>query len=592
MSITTTEEYVVETLLTTDQQTPNSKSTFARYGLTTLDVLMCFAAMIVMCAYTPFFHTWFWAPRMAVVIAAVVPGAIALGVLAARGDRAARVATGFLGWALVAAAFSDNWWLSLRGTIAQSTFVLSYMAALGLWALAQSMSQSGRRLMLWTVFAGVGLNAIAGALQVVLQLEGGNLGLSGGRAVGLTPNPIELAAFVLIGIFVCLQLFAEHPTRSRTVLPVALVFFGAVLAFTSTRVALIAFAIVSVGALVSRRSRRQVLGTSIAAFGIAVGIGIARLVGDGTDALARAAASGGGRTDWWIAGWNAFLDRPVVGWGAGRFRSAIQGDLSFAHIAANQDSQAIPDAHNLLVNMTVDFGIVGLMLFGAFCWFVARRVAGVYSLALIAVPIIWLLQPVAQTTMLVYMILLGIAVSSGEASDSSSQPSPDTSTVKSWVWATATIIGVGAASWLMVAEYRLAQASLDLDGEAFAAAEAMYFGDPLVSDIGARLWIGRSMLDTAAESRILPQMERSADLEPTRAYFQARVASELARLGDYPAAEQRARRALDLQPTSSLAWGTLMNIAEQTDNSGLRSEAMLSLCALGLDTCDDSSLTD
>ena len=55
--------------------------------------------------------------------------------------------------------------------------------------------------------------------------------------------------------------------------------------------------------------------------------------------------------------------------------------------------------------------MVLLIVFGL-C--VARRAAGVYALALIAVPIIWLLQPIALTTVIVYMVLLGIAVTSSD----------------------------------------------------------------------------------------------------------------------------------------------------------------------------------
>ena len=592
MLATTTDENIVETVDIADCPTTESTSTFARYGLTTFDVLLCFAVLIVMCAYTPFLYTWFWAPRMAVVLAAVLPGSIALGVLVAKGDRAAQAGAAFLAWALVAAAFSDNWWLSLRGTVAQSTFVVSFIAAFGLWALAQSMSRAGRRLMLWTVLVGVSINAFVGALQVVFQLKGGNLGLLGGRAVGLTPNPIELAAFVLVGIFVCLALWAGESGRAATPIVLGLFSFGVALAFTSTRVGLIAFVVVSVGWIVQRRDRRRMIGVSIVVLGVAAGIGISRLVagnGNGTDLVARAGDSGGGRTDMWIAGWHALLERPVVGWGAGRFRSAIQGELSFARVAAKQDSQAIPDAHNIIVNMAVDFGLPGLVLFLAFCWLAARRVSGIYSLALVAVPIIWLLQPIAQTTVLLYMVLLGIAVSSGRDRDHSIPLRLDTSAVKPWIWATATVIGFGAASWLMVAEYRLSQAVLHIDGEAFVAAEAMYFGDPIVSDLGSRIWIARSLFDPAAEPKILPQMERSAEMEPTRAYFQARVASELNRLGDYEAAEQRARRALELQPTSSLAWSTLHKVAEQTDDDGLSAEAAAALCLLGLNECDSRS---
>ena len=84
-----------------------------------------------------------------------------------------------------------------------------------------------------------------------------------------------------------------------------------------------------------------------------------------------------------------------------------------ARIAANGDSQAIPDAHNIFVSMAVELGVPGMMLLVVFGFCVARRATGVYALALIAVPIIWLLQPIALTTVILYMVLLGIAVTSG-----------------------------------------------------------------------------------------------------------------------------------------------------------------------------------
>jgi hypothetical protein len=392
---------------------------------------------------------------------------------------------------------------------------------------------------------------------------------------------------MLIGIFVCLQLYSRHSTRVATIILAGLFLCGAVLAFSATRVALFSFALVSVGALALRRDRRQLVGIAAATSGVVAGGVIARLLGDSTsDALARAGATGSGRADLWVAAWHGLMDRPLVGWGAGRFRSAIQGELPFNFVSGTQDSQATPDAHNIFVNMAIDFGIVGLLLFLVFGWMMARRASGVYSLALIAVPIVWLLQPVAQTTMLVYMLVLGIAVSTGRSSNLSDPFGLDMTVVKGWMWATASIVGVCAASWLLVAEYRLAQASLDIDGEAFASVEWMYFGDPLVSDVGARIWAGQSILDATAEARILPQLERSADLEPSRAYYQARVAAELARLGAYDAAELRARGALDLQPTSLLAWVTLMHVAEQTDDDGLRAEASVALCALDVGSCD------
>jgi O-antigen ligase len=562
-----------------------SSSVFARYGLSSLDVLLCFGAFAAMCAYTPFFFSWHSAPRMVIVLVAVLPGLMALGWLARVGDRPAQLAVAFLAWAVVSAAFSDNVGLSLRGTVIQNSSVLTYAAAFGLWALAHFMSGAGRKLMLGTVMVGVGLNAAVGAAQVVFQLEDRNLGLSGGRALGLTPNPIELAALMLVGIFVCLAFVSPVESR-RWLRPAAfgLFAFGAVLAFTSTRIALLAFVIVAIGDTVRTRSAQRMIGAALAAGGVIVGTALSRLFQLGSDPLSRAGSvDAGGREDWWVAGWHAFAERPILGWGVGRFRSAIQGELSFEHVALSADSQAIPDAHNIVVGMVVALGIPGLVLLACFAAAVSRRASGVYSLALIAVPMIWLLQPIAQTTLILYMTLLGIAVTTRAENRPTLAGLPNS--VKPGVWVTAVLLGIGAASWVMVAEYRLSQAALALDGAAFESAAGMYLGDPILSDVGATIWIGRLTFDDDAADRIVAQMERTVELEPTRSYWHARLGLGLAQQEDWEGAVAAANRALELQPTSIQAWSTLLYVAEQTGDQELYGPAMNAVCRLELDSC-------
>ena len=582
MSILINDTHVVEPLGESGSSPREARSAFARHGLSTLDVLMSFAVLAAMCAYTPFLYTWFWAPRMAIVLATVLPGMIALGCLARGGDRAARLAVGFLAWTFVSAMFSDNAWLSLRGTIAQNTFVLSYAAALGLWALAHYMSKAGRRLMLGAVLVGVSLNGVVGAIQIFFQLDDRNLGLSGGRAVGLTPNPIELAALMLVGLFICLVLVSEGSLGSHRLALLGLFGYGSVLSFTSTRIALIAFLVVSIGTLATRRNRNQLAGFGFALLGVVSGTVLSRLFGSVGDVLSRSSTSNpGSRGDWWVAGWHALMERPVLGWGVGRFRSAIQGELPFGPIAANGDSQAIPDAHNIFVSMAVELGVPGMVLLVMFGFCVARRTTGVYALALIAVPIIWLLQPIALTTVIVYMILLGIAVTSGNRPGVPTQPDLDRlpTAIRSMLVG-ATVVGMAAAGWFLVAEYRLSEAAFDFDGDAFDGAAAMYFGDPIVSDLGIDIWAPASLYDPDFGDQLIERMAKTVDLEPTRAYWRARLAWGLAHQADYREATAEAHRALDLQPTSALAWQTLLFVSDQTDDDQLHLDAMDAVCRL------------
>ena len=360
------------------------------------------------------------------------------------------------------------------------------------------------------------------------------------------------------------------------------------ISFTSTRIALIAFFVVSVGIVATRRNRNQLIGSGVAILGMVSGTVLWRLFGPGGDALARSSTvNGGGRVDWWLAGWHAVRERPVLGWGAGRFRSAIQGELSFAHIAANGDSQAIPDAHNIFVSMAVELGVPGMVLLIAFGLCVARRASGVYALALIAVPIIWLLQPIALTTVIVYMVLLGIAVTTSGPSGVATQPDLGRlpTAVRS-MFVGAVLIGVVAAGWLLVAEYRLSEAALELDGEAFDDAAAMYFGDPIVSDVGIDIWAPASLYDPNFGDELIERTAKAVDLEPTRAYWRARLAWSLAHQADYGGATAEAYRALELQPTSTLAWQTLLYVSDETDDDQLHRDAMAAVCRLELDACD------
>ena len=157
------------------------------------------------------------------------------------------------------------------------------------------------------------------------------------------------------------------------------------MSFTSTRIALIAFLVVSIGTLATRRNRNQLAGFGVALLGVVSGTVLSRLFGSVGDVLSRSSTSNpGARGDWWVAGWHALMERPVLGWGVGRFRSAIQGELPFGPIAANGDSQAIPDAHNIFVSMAVELGVPGMVLLVTFGFCVARRATGVYALALMA----------------------------------------------------------------------------------------------------------------------------------------------------------------------------------------------------------------
>jgi O-antigen ligase len=73
----------------------------------------------------------------------------------------------------------------------------------------------------------------------------------------------------------------------------------------------------------------------------------------------------GGRGKYWEAGWEAFKQRPIMGWGTSAFRKAITPMMGTA---------AVNVAHNSFLSVAVEEGIIGFLLYMAMMAAVFRSV--------------------------------------------------------------------------------------------------------------------------------------------------------------------------------------------------------------------------
>src|SRR5262245_21501860 len=75
-----------------------------------------------------------------------------------------------------------------------------------------------------------------------------------------------------------------------------------------------------------------------------------------------------GRTNIWIASWQAFTERPIVGAGAGMYGAAVRPYIGGTGTGAS--------AHNVALGLLVEHGVIGLVLFaalfGACAWTIFR----------------------------------------------------------------------------------------------------------------------------------------------------------------------------------------------------------------------------
>jgi hypothetical protein len=148
---------------------------------------------------------------------------------------------------------------------------------------------------------------------------------------------------------------------------------------------------------------------------VAVVVGLvlsASILSTGSTSVGRMGEDGGGagakaRTTMWVEGTRAAAERPLTGWGVGRFRTATSPRTSPAFVRAEGLDREYFDAHNLFVEQLVTTGIPGLLLLLGFGWSLRRRVTGPLAWFAAGVAVTWLLEPISVGTGPLVMLALG-----------------------------------------------------------------------------------------------------------------------------------------------------------------------------------------
>ena len=318
--------------------------------------------------------------------------------------------------------------------------------------------------------------------------------------------------------------------------------------------------------------------------------------GDSQGATQRVASgSTSGRIDVWRYGWSAFLERPAFGWGLGRFRAAIQEHMSAAFVREHAPDDRVPiifDAHNMIVELTVTLGVVGLVLAGVFAWHAGRRASGALAAFVVAVAVCWLLQPAALSTLPIAMIALGASrresTSAGAGGlDGSIIEAPAALTAPrtpSRISVIALVIGVVLASWLTVADLRLNAALDTKDARKIDNAADWFPADPVISDLVAQAWFVEEEFDQTLRPKVLEWSERTVAVEPDRAYWWARLAGRQLAFGDLDGVKASIDEALERQPWHTLSWAIMELYAVRTGDTALEAQAHSKLCELDATT--------
>lgn len=475
-----------------------------------MGLLAVAAAFLLPVAFSPDMYHRFWAPKAAVGLVLIVPGLVALGRLVGARSAAAVAATLFVGAAGVSTALSDNPVLSLTGAANWGTGFLFVVTLAAAWALGSVISEQRRRQVVVAIIAAALVNSVVAWLQVrglvPPPLE------SAGRAAGLMGNPVHLGALAAGGLWLAGERVGRgrgsvpasrarpRPRHSRRsgklhaagavlwLVPVVLLAGAAQISGGRSGAGLAALAVLAVvvraglGSWAGRARAVAVLAAALVGFVLApagaegVALGSTRALGAETSTQ-----EVGLRFDLWRVGAEAAMERPLFGWGPGRFQAATSP--RYTPEIAGGGNLAWKDAHNWVVEYGVTTGAVGLLLLGAWLGLAARTSRGPLAGFAAVVGLLMLVEP--QTVGLAPLAFLALG-----AGDRRHRAMAAAAGERGGPWrvvaAVAGGVSVVAAVVLLAGQFFLYRAFLDTSVASFNKAHALLPPWPEVSYVGSR----------------------------------------------------------------------------------------------------------
>lgn len=541
-------------------------------ALTPADFLLLSWTAAMCIGHLTFFAYSSWTARVVVMLVLLPYGAVQFVRLVARRERGALAWSGFLAVLIVSALMSAAPRVALIGVGGSSQSAAFFMGLACVWAAGRFASRQARRFVEPVLIGCLGLHLLVGVVQVGFGISSGPLATFPGRASGLAENPVYFGALMALGAVLCAWHLYLDRSWSWTV---ALVLAVAGVSLSGSRVAFVSCLVVMFGVALARRPvlwRQVVAG---AAAGSVAAYLYSRVVGARTS-LERVATSGDdGRWDVWGFGVQAFLDRPFLGWGPDRFRTAIQGHVSDAFVIQNDAVGKVgwTDPHSLPLGIAVGSGILGLVALGILVVVLARTTGGPLAAAAGAIVLTWLLQPLFIVTAPIAALLLGMAVKQDASAAELREQG-----VRRDVGLGLVALGVLLAGTVAVADLRVVAA--DSLSET-AAAWRWYWRDPVVADdLADSFTLASFQVDPGFAEDAIEWSERAVDYQPNRAVWWARLASRHLILGDDDAARAAAERAVELQANEPQAWVVLKSVAREMGDADLEQQADERVCTL------------
>ncbi|MEZ5177162.1 MAG: O-antigen ligase family protein [Acidimicrobiales bacterium] len=226
----------------------------------------------------------------------------------------------------------------------------------------------------------------------------------------------------------------------------------------------------------------------------------------------------------WRTGLEAVADKPVLGWGPGRFREATTPRNTAAFVRAEGPDKVYYDAHNVFVEHLVTSGVVGLVLLLGFTWAAARRARGPLAWFAAGVAVTWMLNPISACTGPLALLALGAACEVAPDTLRPAAPARARAGARA-VGAVLAVLGLLAGGTLLWADTLLDRGVASGDLADVQQAERLLPPDATVTGIVTEALALRAEdhRSPANDRAVVESARRAVELDPTRLVWRIKL---------------------------------------------------------------------
>ncbi len=371
------------------------------------------AAAALTLAISPAVASHTFTPKYAVLLLVAAVGVVPLlkSLRLGRQALSSWAAVAFLLVGLISALTSAAPALSIFGVYLWGTGWLMWLGCAGAFGIGlQLRSRADFNWLLGGFLVGAMGNALLALYQTLARPSSSTFGpYQGSQADGFLGNPIHLEA-LLLGVIAVIAVHKSESVRSIARWAPVLMLMSVALEFSDERFAVALLPLLFIG-LVAFRGLRGALTSAC----IAVGYGAAYLGGGSNlgGRLSQGTSSPGLslRLQIWKVGAHALFQHPILGAGPGLFESGTLHLLNQQLSLQLGPNRFFSDAHDLVVEVAVTTGLLGLVAFVLWIIGALRRARNPFVMFALAALAIELVEPLnIAVTPLIFLALGASAV--------------------------------------------------------------------------------------------------------------------------------------------------------------------------------------